>query len=328
MKTNIIYCLVGVVLCFMRVEGAFERAKPIQGERIASLLKKTSYDPEEIKNYDLNEIYIAGALLSEGWGSSQAQDEKKALLLYQAALEVLRKDPMDVSVAEKEFDALKEQEERHGDMPSSPFLDMFKTEFDTFRRPFVASAIVGDTIWLMLRQCQHEEALKLMDENRRRTLFKNYKNFLVGAENPEKTNAAEAPEPDQVTRFYECMLSYMADDGYLLIESSLYNNRRWKSTNAREQALRVAHCNLLVGNLVVSGFEQRTTDERLKAFPFVLRNAKMGIPQAMVAMHLYYKYGCDFLPPDENLADSWLRKVNYMKRDYPTSEEDEEGLDH
>jgi len=315
MKVNFLCCIVGAVLGFARVEGAFEEANPLQSEHIAMLMEKSAYDPEEIKSYDLNEIYIAGALLSEGWGCSQGRDEKKALQLYRAALEALRKEPMDMDVVWNEGMQLDSMLNVNG----LKILNIFKAELDQVRRPFVLYAMIGDTLRLLLRQGRYEEALQLMEESRRMTLLKGKE---IEEAKPGEADAKGAREADRVVHFYESVLNDGAEEGHLFLEALFYQkmgNRRHES-----QAQSALYRNMILGELVVRGFERKPVEEKLKAFPYVLRNAKLGIPQAMEAMHRYYKSGCGFLPSDKAKAEEWLKKSTEMKRSYSPSELNED----
>lgn len=299
MKINILYCILGIVLGIARVEGAFEEVKPLQQEHIEALLENPVCDPEEIKSYDLNEIYIAGALLSEGWGCSQGRDEKKALQLYQTALEVLRNEPMDIDIVWNE-ETLHHLSHKDADQKILP---IFKDEHDQVRRPFVLYAVIGDTIRLLLRQGQIEEALKLMEESHRLALLKGKELEEIKSEEAHENDALAL---DQVVHFYETMLNDGIEEGYLLNEALFQRSKKHYHPESQVQC--ALNRNMLVGELVVRNFEQKPVKEKLKAFPFVLRNANSGIPQAMEAMHLYYKGGCGFLPSNASKAEKWLKR--------------------
>lgn len=119
------------LLPFTRVEAAFEETNPIRIANIVRLTEQSMYAPEEIKRYDLAEIYIAGALLSEGWGCDR--DEEKALSLYRATLEELRQHPMDLdSVWHEGTD-----DEQYRTESGQKFLNVFKAELDQARKPFL-----------------------------------------------------------------------------------------------------------------------------------------------------------------------------------------------
>ena len=307
-KKKIIYSIVGLVLGFTRVEGAFEEVKPLQnGQNIVALMEKPAYDQDEIKGYDLNEIFIAGALLMEGWGCDQDSDEKKALQLYRTALEVLRKDPMDLDVVLSEetlqglFDFMRSQQ--------APY-PIYKAEYDQCRRPNVLYAMIADTIRLLLRQGEYEEALQLMEESRRMSLFKGK---MLEEEKREDVKDAEDRGLKQVVLFYEFTLNYELEDGYLSFiktETEPYDSEPYGALMR----------NRLVGGLVVQGFEQKPVEEKLKAFPYVLRNAKLGVPQAIEAMHLYYKFGCGVLPSNQRKAKKWRDRYEAMIHSYSSPE--------
>ena len=298
MKANIIiYCILGVVLAFTRVEGAYEEVKPLQQEHIKTLLEKPVCNSEEIKSYDLNEIYITGALLMEGWGCDQGPDEKKALQLYRTALEVLRKDPMDLDAvwSEEALQDLYRISSERGVLP------IFKAECDRSRRPHVLYAMIADTIRLLLRQGEYEEALQLMEESRRMSLLKGKE---IEEVKQEDAKGAEGQGTEQVVRFYEFLLNDEIEDGSWLL-ATLFPR---KKKDGYELPLHnAANRHWLVGELVVRGFEQKPVEEKLKAFPYVFRNARLGVPQAMEAMHLYYKFGCGFLPSDQAKAKEWRK---------------------
>lgn len=310
MKKKIIYCIVGVVLAFSRVEGAYEEVKPLQSGHVAALMEKPAYDQEEIKAYDLNEIYIAGALLMEGWGCDQGADEKKALQLYRTALEVLRKDPMDMDAVWSE-DALQHLERIN---TGQRVLPVFKAEYDQSRKPHVLYAMIADTIRLLLRQGEYEEALQLMEESHRMSLLKGKD---IEEVMQEDAKGAEDRGPEQVVHFYEFMLNDEIEDGYLLFTTIFPRKKKESCESIPYGAL---YRNMLVGELVVRGFEQKSVEEKLKAFPYVLRNARLGVPQAMEAMHLYYESGCGFLPPNRFEAEEWRKRFESMKCSYSAAE--------
>lgn len=306
MRIIIACCALGVFLGLAKVEGAFEAAKSIQGENISALLEKEVYTPEEVGNYDLTEIYIAGALLSEGWGCRQ--DEKKVLQLYQASLEVLRKDPMDIDIVWKDVES-KETHWNTLDLEQR-FFNPFKAGHEQERKPYILYAIIGDTIRILLQQGQYETALKLLEESQ-------HLSFLKGEiKSEEACEAREEHVADriaQVVHFYETILSDVAavDEGYLLFRT-IFPGKKKEGNGAREEAYnRFLHNQLILDN-VVQGFEQRSEEEKLKALPYVLKSAKLGIPQAMLAMHLYYKLGCGFLSPDKDRSEDWLRLAKGM----------------
>lgn len=299
---SFVWCVVGAVLGFARVEGAFEEVKPLQMEHIEALLEKPVCDSEGIKGYDLNEIYIAGALLMEGWGCGQGPDEQKALQLYRAAIEVLRNDPMDLDAVWSE-----ETQQQLDRIPSERgILPIFKAECDQGRRPHVLYSMIADTIRLLLWQGEYEEALQLMEESRRMSLLKGKE---VEEVKQEDAKGGEGQGTEQVVHFYEFMLNYEIEDGSWLI-ATLFPR---KKKNGYDRPLHNAMIrNRLVGELVVRGFEQKPVEEKLKAFPFVFRNARLGVPQAMEAMHLYYKFGCGFLPSDQAKAKEWRERLEAM----------------
>ena len=297
-------------MAFTRVEGAYEEAKPVQCGNIEVLIKKAAYSQEEVKDYDLNEIYIAGALLMEGWGCDQGPDEKKALQLYRTALEVLRKDPMDMDAVWSE-----ETQQQLDRIPSERgILPIFKAECDQGRRPHVLYSMIADTIRLLLWQGEYEEALQLMEESRRMSLLKGKE---VEEVKQEDANGGEGQGTEQVVHFYEFMLNYEIEDGSWLI-ATLFPR---KKKNGYDRPLHNAMIrNMLVGKLVVRGFEQKPVEEKLKAFPYVFRNARLGLPKAMEAMHLYYKFGCGFLPSDQAKAKEWREMLEAMSHSNSPSE--------
>ena len=305
--------MLGVVLSFAKVEGAFEAANSIQGENISALLEKEAYTPEEVRNYDLAEIYLAGALLSEGWGCRQ--DEKKVLQLYQASLEVLRKDPMDIDIVWKDADS-KIAQSYSPDLDHR-FFNPFKTGLEQVRKPFVLYAIVGDTIRILLQQGQYETALKLLEESQHLSFLKGEMEIEAACELREKHVADRIA---QVVHFYETILSdtVVTEEGYLLCRT-IFPKREKEGDNASQEAGNKFLHNQVVGDIVVRGFEQRPEEEKLRAFPYVLGSAKLGIPQAMLAMHLYYKYGCGFLPPDKRKSEDWLKLARGMMQSFCTS---------
>ena len=310
MKKKIIYGIVGLVLAFSRVEGAYEEVKPLQSGHIAELMEKPVYDQEEIKGYDLNEIYIAGALLMEGWGCDQGPDEKKALQLYRTALEVLRKDPMDMDAVWSE-----ETQQQVDRIPSERgILPIFKAECDQARRPHVLYSMIADTIRLLLWQGEYEEALQLMEESRRMSLLKGKE---VEEEKQEDAKGGEGQGTVQVVHFYEFMLNDEIEDGYLFFTTVFPRKKKESYESIPHGAL---FRNMLVGELVVRGFEQKPVEEKLKAFPYVLRNARLGVPQAMEAMHLYYKSGCGFLPSSRVEAERWRKMLEAMKSSHSAAE--------
>lgn len=310
MKAKVICCLVGMVLGFTRVEGAFEEVKPLQSGHIATLVEKAVYDQEEIKGYDLNEIYIAGALLMEGWGCDQGPDEKRALQLYRTALEVVRKDPMDLDTvwSEEALQELYQITSERGVLP------IFKAECDQSRKPHVLYAMIADTIRLLLRQGEYEEALQLMEESRRLSLFKGKE---IEEVKHEDAKGGEASGTEQVVHFYEFMLNDEIEDGSWLI-ATLFPPK--KKEGYELLLYNAMSRNMLVGELVVRGFEQKPVEEKLKAFPYVFRNARLGVPQAMEAMHLYYKSGCGFLPSNQAKAEEWHKRLEAIKCSYSPSE--------
>lgn len=299
MKKKIIYSILGVVLAFTRVEGAYEEAKPVQCGNIEVLIKKAAYSQEEVKDYDLNEIYIAGALLMEGWGCDQGPDENKALQLYRTALEVLRKDPMDMDAVWSE-ESLQDMDRISSERGVFP---IFKAECDQSRRPHVLYAMIADTIRLLLRQGEYEEALQLMEESRRMSLLKGKE---IEEVKQEDAKGGEGQGTELVVHFYEFMLNDEIEDGSWLL-ATLFPRKKKEGYDLplRNATIR----NMLVGELVVRGFEQKPVEEKLKAFPYVFRNARLGVPQAMEAMHLYYKFGCGFLPSDQAKAKEWRERL-------------------
>lgn len=304
MKTNLVLFALGTVLSLSKVGGAFEATDPIQTNNISILMEKSAYISDQIGNYNLTEIYIAGALLSEGWGCSK--DEKRAVQLYLSALDELRKNPMDMDVVwDKEIDL---KEFSHNS--DSKFFNIFKQEIEQQRKPFVLYAMISDTIRMLLQQGQYETALKLIEESRLLTFLKG-KGLKKKEIDVEDRGGRAAENAIQVIHFYETMINDDLEEGYLFLD--VLFPRKTKNGDSESQASHALLRNQIIGELVVRGYDQKSEEEKLKAFPYVLRNAKLGIPQAMIAMHLYYKYGCGFLPSNKHKAESWLKKANDMK---------------
>lgn len=300
MKTTVLLGAMAALLPFTGVEAAFEETNPIQIANIVRLTGQSMYAPEEIKRYDLAEIYIAGALLSEGWGCDR--DEEKALSLYRATLEELRQHPMDLdSVWHEGID-----DEQYRTESGHKFLNVFKAELDQARKPFLLYALMVDTIRMMLQQGCSEEALKLIEEGRRLSMLRG-KEIPEAGTLSEKREEQAVKETVQVVRFYETLLSNGVEEGYLLFDTLFH--RKGNKRSAGELASRACLHNQIIKELVVKGFEQKTEEEKMKAFPYVLRSAGLGIPQAMIAMYLYYKNGCGELPPDKKKAEAWLKKA-------------------
>lgn len=296
----IVCCALGVSLGLAKVEGAFEAANSIQGENVSALLEKEVYTPGEVRNYDLTEIYIAGALLSEGWGCRQ--DEKKVLQLYQASLEVLRKDPMDIDIVWKDVES-KETQGNTLDFDQR-FFNPFTAGHEQERKPYILYAIIGDTIRILLQQGQYETALKLLEESQHLSFLKGEIKSEAACEHREEHFADRIA---QVVHFYETILSDVAtvDEGYLLFRT-IFPEKKKGGNDARQKAYNKFLHNQLIADTVVQGFARRSEEEKLKALPYVLKSAKLGIPQAMLAMHLYYKQGCGFLSPDKDRSEDWL----------------------
>lgn len=307
---SFVWCVVGAVLGFARVEGAFEEVKPLQMDHIEALLEKPVCDSEGIKGYDLNEIYIAGALLMEGWGCGQGPDEQKALQLYRAAIEVLRNDPMDLDAVWSE-EALQHLERFASDQRILP---IFKAECDQSRRPHVLYAMIADTIRLLLRQGEYEEALQLMAESRRMSLLKGNE---IEEVKQEDAKGGEGQGTEQVVHFYEFLLNDEIEDGSWLLATLFPRKKKERYESAPHSA---AYRNMLVGELVVRDFEKKPVEEKLKAFPYVFRNARLGVPQAMEAMHLYYKSGCGFLPSNQARAKEWRKRLEAMQPSHSPAE--------
>ena len=133
----------------------------------------------------------------------------------------------------------------------------------------------------------------------------------------EDAKGTEGRGPEQMVHFYEFMLNDEIEDGYLLITTLFPRKKKEQYVSVPRGAL---YRNMLVGELVVRGFEQKTVEEKLKAFPYVFRNARLGVPQAMEAMHLYYKAGCGFLPSNQAKAEEWRKMLEAMKCSYSASE--------
>lgn len=300
MKTTVLLGAIATLLPITGVEGAFEEANPIQLANIVQLTERSLYAPEELNRYDLAEIYIAGALLSEGWGCDR--DAEKALSLYRAALEELRQHPMDLDLVWHEGTDDEQFQRESG----QKFLNVFKSELAQARKLFLLYALIGDTIRMLLQQGYNEEALKLLEEGRRLSMLRG-KEIQEAGKTPEKREKQAIKEADQVVSFYETLLSNGVEEGYLLCDALFH--RKGSNRSAEAQASRVCIHNQLIRELIVNNFEQKTEEEKLKAFPYVLRSAGLGIPQAMIAMYLYYKNGCGALPPDKKKAEAWLKKA-------------------
>ena len=101
---------------------------------------------------------------------------------------------------------------------------------------------------------------------------------------------------------------------------TIFPKKEKEGDNASQKSSNKFLHNQVIGDIVVRGFEQRLEEEKLRAFPYVLGSARLGIPQAMLAMHLYYKFGCGFLPPDKRKSEDWLKLARGMMQSFHTSD--------